>query len=557
MLNGTAGTGINVTTTNLSTIGNLNLSLGFFAEYLIVGGGGGGAGRDSGGGGGGGGFLSNMGVSGLQLNSTNYAVNVGVGGAGSPNVDGGTGTGSKGGDSTFAGLTAFGGAGGGNYNVTGQGGPNVGSAGGSGRISTTNAVTSSGQGNNGGRGSGGGNSTVDTGGGGGGAGAVGAAGTTSKAGNGGAGIATTFTGSTLYFGGGGGGAGHRDSTLGANAVGAGGLGGGGSAGVSSGSNGTNGVANTGGGGGAARGLSTTGGSGGSGIVMVRYQGAPVATGGTVTAGTNTALGYTIHTFTTTGASSLNLSGVNMNQHLVATLDGNVSGSGNLNYAGPGRLSLAGTNNYTGTTTVSAGTLAINGNSGAATNTVTVSSGAVLAGSGTVGGSTMIQSGATHAPGNSPGLQTFNNGLTYENGSTFEWELIDNTIDPAFRGGYYDAVNVSAGTLSIGSAVASTLVFNNASQVRWSNAFWDSNQSWLVFQNAVLPSFGNTAVFESINLTPDSMGLTLSSVRTNASFTWNQQGNDVYLTYTVPEPSTYALLALAAAGLGVHLIRRRK
>jgi hypothetical protein len=87
VLNGTAGTGINTTTTNLSTTGNLNLSLGFFAEYVLVGGGGGGAGRDSGGGGGGGGFLSNLGSSGLQLNPTNYTVTVGAGGAGSTNAN--------------------------------------------------------------------------------------------------------------------------------------------------------------------------------------------------------------------------------------------------------------------------------------------------------------------------------------------------------------------------------------------------------------------------------------------------------------------------------------
>jgi hypothetical protein len=218
--------------------------------------------------------------------------------------------------------------------------------------------------------------------------------------------------------------------------------------------------------------------------------------------------------------------------------------------------LTGTNTYTGTTTVSAGTLAINGNNSAATGAVTVQSGATLAGSGTVGGATTIQSGATHTPGNSPGLQTFNNGLTYATGSTFQWELIGNTEDD--RGTSFDGVNVSGGTLSIGTGVTSSLVFNTGSSVSWADGFWASDRSWLVFANTNSPTLGSGSVFDTINLSTDSLGSTLASVRSDASFAWNQQGNDVYLTYTaVPEPSTYALLVLAAAALGFHAWRRRR
>ncbi len=217
--------------------------------------------------------------------------------------------------------------------------------------------------------------------------------------------------------------------------------------------------------------------------------------------------------------------------------------------------LTATNTYTGATTVQAGRLIVDGS--IANSAVTVQSGATLAGSGTLGGATTIQSGATHAPGNSPGLQTFNSGLTYATGSTLQWELIGNTVDG--RGTSFDGVNVSGGTLSIGTGVTSSLVFNTTgSSVIWTNSFWDSDRSWLVFANTNSPTLARTGVFDTIDLSTDSLGSTLASVRSDASFAWNQQGNDVYLTYTaVPEPSTYALLVLAAAALGAHAWRRRR
>jgi hypothetical protein len=35
------------------------------------------------------------------------------------------------------------------------------------------------------------------------------------------------------------------------------------------------------------------------------------------------------------------------------------------------------------------------------------------------------------------------------------------------------------------------------------------------------------------------------------------GNDIYLTYAIPEPSTYALLSLLGAGLAGRIMVRRR
>jgi outer membrane autotransporter protein len=83
--------------------------------------------------------------------------------------------------------------------------------------------------------------------------------------------------------------------------------------------------------------------------------------------------------------------------------------------GAGALILAAANTYTGPTTVSAGTLVVNGS--IASSAVTVNSGATLSGTGTVGGLT-INSGGTFAPGNSPGTMTVAGNLAFQSGALY-------------------------------------------------------------------------------------------------------------------------------------------
>ena len=253
-------------------------------EVLVVAGGGGG-GNHHGGGGGAGGLIynSNFAVTpGTQLTAT-----VGAGGA---VTSYGGGNGGNGGNSVFGALTAIGGGGGGSYPNNGSGG---GSGGGSNNwgVGATGGTGTSGQGFAGGSN----NGQNNFGGGGGGAGGT-AKGLSNN--SGGDGLAYNISGTQTYYSGGGG-SGVYPGYTGDTSYGFGGLGGGGNGGNGphgSGTAPTAGGTNTGGGGGGVADLYQNSAAGGSGIIIVRYQGPQKAKGGTITSNN----GYTIHTFTTSG-----------------------------------------------------------------------------------------------------------------------------------------------------------------------------------------------------------------------------------------------------------------
>lgn len=547
-----------------STNGGLTLGLAFEAEYLVVGGGGGGGSRHAGGGGAGG---VRSGV--VQASGSSYTVQVGGGGAGAPQYDNSLyylSVSQSGQGSSVFGITAAGGGSGGGA----AGPPTSGASGGGSSSNATVGLGTTGQGSAGGSGVSGSNDGWWAGGGGGGAGTAGSnayhSGGWAYGGNGGTGLASSITGSNVYYGGGGGGA--TGSGLGA---GTGGLGGGGNGGRAA--AGTNGAANTGGGGGGGGhgSVNYAGGNGGSGIVIVRYKGAAAGLGGSITSGTGTAAGYTLHTFTTTGSSSLDLSGLNLNNRLGAVENGVISGSGGLTFTGPGTMTLNAANTFSGVTRINAGTLALGSNGSIAnssgvsianganfnvsttTGGFTLGSGQNLSGGGTITGDVTIS--GTHTPGFSPGIQAFADNLTYTTGAAITWELIDDTL--AGRGTSYDGINVS-GDLSFTGETTLTLDFAlGTSAVNWQDTLWASDitgtNGWKIFDVA-----GSITGFSNLKLNTanwlDGSAQALETARPDASFSLFQGQDGIYLNYAaVPEPGA-ALLG----GLGMlALLRRRR
>jgi len=305
----------------------------FNIDYLVVAGGAGGGPGYQAGGGGAGGMRTSFGTGnfngGLQpvetslslTTGTTYNINVGNGGAGGTGSNPTSNKGADGLNSYIDTLVeSIGGGGGSSYNNYNQGGLGLqgspgGSGGGSAPSNVQPSVTGGVRVTNPIQGFDGGDSlsysTPYFGAGGGGAGGQGGVSNGANTGLGGLGLENAITGVNTFYAGGGGG-GSYYANLGAPAAGGSGIGGNGA--TASSANGgsvvspTAGAANTGSGGGGGGDNGEVGGNGGSGIVILRYATADVAsyetTGIPPTEDTTTVAGQTILSFTNVQSSSI-------------------------------------------------------------------------------------------------------------------------------------------------------------------------------------------------------------------------------------------------------------
>jgi autotransporter-associated beta strand protein len=267
------------------------------------------------------------------------------------------------------------------------------------------------------------------------------------------------------------------------------------------------------------------------------------------------------------------SGMTVNTTGDITLSGKLTGSSNKNLtkSGAGTLKFsAGNSDFAGTSTVAGGTLLVTSAGNVSTSSsivnnggtlrvngtaggVTVNIGGSLGGSGTVGTTTVA---GTLTPGNSPGVLNVNGNLTMASGGNMIWELFANTATQASPA-VFDQVLVS-GALAFAGNNGITLNFGTTaagSTVSWSDSFWSSNQSFLIYDVA-----GSTTGFSNLSLLNTSFNdaNNVALAASQGSFSVSQLGNDVFLNYNaIPEPSTGSMLGLGFAGLVVTRLLRRK
>ncbi len=239
-----------------------------------------------------------------------------------------------------------------------------------------------------------------------------------------------------------------------------------------------------------------------------------------------------------------------------TFSGTISGAGRLVKQGTGTLALSGANTYVGPTDVTAGTLLVNG-----THTgggiYTVASGATLGGTGTL--NSVVAISGDISPGNSVGTLTTGDQIWLDGGS-FTFEVQDAT-DAGGAGSGWDLLAVT-GQLDLQQLTPEGFTIHltplpaggpqNFSCVYPASFEWDFVQTTggiLGFDASLFEL--DAAAFES--LIDDGYGAGTFGIELR------NDAHDLVLTFlaAVPEPSTFALLALALLSLAFAGRRRKR
>ena len=171
----------------------------------------------------------------------------------------------------------------------------------------------------------------------------------------------------------------------------------------------------------------------------------------------------------------------------------------------------------------------------------------MGGSGTIVGSLTLGSGGTLSPGLSPGRLTIGSNVVLASGSNLALELGGTTA-----GSQYDQLSIG-GSLTLGGATLNVALVNGFSL--------SVGQTFYVLDRtgtdvSLTGAFANAPS----NIYTDALGnrFLVNYAAANPADA-NGLLNDVSLTVlpVVPEPGTWTLLGLGAAGLGLLALRRRR